>query len=224
MSIVEVRHLPKISGILLVTDNEFFSDIGPLPFSASSQLMYSNLEDVVKQELHIFDKLWDKGITIEERIKQIQERNDRIETRIIETPTQFHNFMKCNLKEAVGRNWYFEDKILKIIYENYFDLFKENMREIILDKRVNQNNKTKSDIGKKDNIIGLRCIIKITRENVELVSKFLEIEGVYLRHTSNTLPLNFEVSDNKFNFSMRTSNKKKIAILHLCFLPKIPHL
>lgn len=76
MSIVEVRHLPKISGILLVTDNEFFSDIGPLPFSASSQLMYSNLEDVVKQELHIFDKLWDKGITIEERIKQIQERKD----------------------------------------------------------------------------------------------------------------------------------------------------
>lgn len=208
MSIVDVRHLPKISGILLVTDNEFFSDIGPLPFSASSQLMYSNLEDVVKQELHIFDKLWDKGITIEERIKQIQERKDRIETRIIETPTQFHNFMKCNFKEAVGRNWYFEEKILKIIYENYFDLFKENMREIILDKRVNQNNKTKSDIGKKDNIIGLRCIIKITRENVELVSKFLEIEGVYLRHTSDTLPLNFEVSDNKFNFSMRSSNKK----------------
>ncbi len=208
MSISDIRHLPKISGILLVTDNEFFSDIDPLPFSASSQLMYSNFQDVVKQELHIFDKLWNEGIPVEERIKQIQKRKDQMETRIIETPTQFHNFMILSLKDAVERNWYFEDKILKIIYENYFDLFKKNMKEILLHKRVNQNNKTKSDIAKKDNnMIGLRCIVKITRENVELVSKFLETEGVYIRHTSNPLPLNFEVSDNKFNLSMRRSNK-----------------
>ena len=209
MSISDIRHLPKISGILLVTDNEFFSDIDPLPFSASSsQLMYSNFQDVVKQELHIFDKLWNEGITVEERIKQIQKRKDQIETRIIETPTQFHNFMIFSLKDAVERNWYFEDKILKIIYENYFDLFKKNMKEILLHKRVNQNNKTKSDIAKKDNnMIGLRCIVKITQENVELVSKFLETEGVYIRHTSNPLPLNFEVSDNKFNLSMRRSSK-----------------
>ena len=208
MSIADIRHLPKISGILLVTDNEFFSDIDPLPFSASSQLIYSNFQDVVKQELHIFDKLWNEGIPVEERIKQIQKRKDQMETRIIETPTQFHNFMIFSLKDAVERNWYFEDKILKIIYENYFDLFKKNMKEILLHKRVNQNNKTKSDIAKKDNnMIGLRCIVKITRENLELVSKFLETEGVYIRHTSNPLPLNFEVSDNKFNLSMRRSNK-----------------
>jgi two-component system, OmpR family, sensor histidine kinase VicK len=209
MSIADVRHLPKISGILLVTDNEFFSDIDPLPFSASSPLMYSNFEDVVKQELRIFNRLWNEGITVEERIKQIQKIKDQIETRIIETPTQFHNFMIFSLKDAVERNWYFEEKILKIIYENYFDLFKKNMNEILLYKRVNQNNKTKSDIAKKDNnVIGLRCIVKITRENVELVSKFLEIEGVYIRHTSNPLPLNFEVSNNKFNLSIRRSNKK----------------
>ena len=208
MSVSDIRHLPKISGILLVTDNEFFSDIDPLPFSASSQLIYSNFQDVVKQELHIFDKLWNEGITVEERIKQIQKRKDQMETRIIETPTQFRNFMIFSLKDAVERNWYFEDKILKIIYENYFDLFKKNMKEILLHKRVNQNNKTKSDIAKKDNnMIGLRCIVKITRENLELVSKFLETEGVYIRHTSNPLPLNFEVSDNKFNLSMRRSNK-----------------
>lgn len=208
MSIADVRHLPKISGILLVTDNEFFSDVDPLPFSASSPLMYSNFEDVVKQELHIFNRLWNEGITIEERIKQIQKIKDQIETRIIETPTQFHNFMIFSLKDVVERNWYFEEKILKIIYENYFDLFKKNMNEILLYKRVNQNNKTKSGIAKKDNnIIGLRCIVKITRENVELVSKFLETEGVYIRHTSNPLPLNFEVSDNKFNLSICRSNK-----------------
>jgi len=210
MSIAEVRHLPKINGILLVTDNEFISDIDPLPFSSSSssQLLYSNFEDVVKQELHIFDRLWDEGITVEERIKQIQKRKDQIETRIIETSAQFHNFMICSLKDTVGRNWYFEDKILKIIYENYFDLFKKNMKEILLHKRVNQNNKTKPVRAKKDNtIIGLRCIVKITRENVKLVSKFLETEGVCIRHTSNPLPLNFEVSDNKFNLSMRRSNK-----------------
>jgi len=42
---------------------------------------------------------------------------------------------------------------------------------------------------------------------MELIAKFLEIEGVYIRHASNPLPINFEVSDTKFNLSMRTSNK-----------------
>ena len=207
MSVADVRHLPKINGILLVTDNEFFCDIDPLPFSASSQLMYSNLEDVVKQELYVFDKLWNKSITIEERVKQIQEGKNRREKRSFETSRQFLSFIMCSLKDTIERDWYFEEKIFKIIYENYFDLFKENMKEIILHKRVDRNNKTGSNISRKDNIIGLRCIVKITRENVELISKFLEIEGVYIRHTSNPLPLNFGVSDNNFNFYMRTSNK-----------------
>ena len=75
MSIANVKHLPKINGILLVTENEFFSDIGPLSLSPSSQLIYSNCEDVIKQELRIFDELWNEGIAIEERIKQIQKNS-----------------------------------------------------------------------------------------------------------------------------------------------------
>ncbi len=42
---------------------------------------------------------------------------------------------------------------------------------------------------------------------MEVVEKFLEIEGVHIRHTSNPLPINFEVSDKNFNLSMRTSEK-----------------
>jgi two-component system, OmpR family, sensor histidine kinase VicK len=216
MSIANVKHLPKINGILLVTENEFFSDIGPLSLSPSSQLIYSNCEDVIKQELRIFDELWNEGIAIEERIKQIQKKQDQIETRIIENPVQSHNFMINSLKDVVMKNWYFEQRILKIIYENYFDLFKENMEELLLYKRMNQNDKTKSNTIKKDNnIIGLRCIIKITQENLELVSKFLEVEGVYIRHTSNPLPLNFEVSDNKFNLYMSSSNKINVDTLFI---------
>jgi len=119
---------------------------------------------------------------------------------------QFHNFMIYSFKDQVERNWYFEEKILKIIHENYFDLFKDNMKKILLHKRLNRNKNAESTVKKDIDMIGLRCIVKITRENVELISKFLKIEGVYIRHTSNPLPLNFEVSDNKFNLSMLSSN------------------
>ncbi|MDW3611964.1 MAG: hypothetical protein QOK90_07550, partial [Nitrososphaeraceae archaeon] len=236
MSIAEVRHLPKVSGILLVTDKEFFSDIDPLPFSSSSQLLYSCLEEVVKKQLDTFESIWNKAVSGEkkiaelekgtvskvkgeltdeneikfrmrERIRQMEEEKDQIETRIIETRTQFHNFIISSLKDTIERDWYFQEEILRRIYENYFELFKENIKKTLLLKNMNQNSKSKSSLNKKDNIIGLRCILKITRENMELVAKFLDIEGVYIRHTSNPLPINFEVSDTKFNLSMRTSNK-----------------
>jgi signal transduction histidine kinase len=70
---------------------------------------------------------------------------------------------------------------------------------------VNQNIKSESSLNKKD--IGLRCILKINRQNMEIVAKFLEIEGVHIRHTNNPLPINFEVSDKNFNLSMRTAEK-----------------
>ena len=110
-----------------------------------------------------------------------------------------------SLKETIKRDWYFQDEILRKIYENYFVLFKENMAKTLLLKRMNQNNKSKSSVNKND--IGLRCILKINRQNMEIVAKFLEIEGVHIRHTSNPLPINFEVSDKNFNLSMRTSGK-----------------
>ncbi|HEX6672098.1 MAG TPA: HAMP domain-containing sensor histidine kinase [Nitrososphaeraceae archaeon] len=205
MSTAEVRHLPNINGILLVTEKEFFNDIDPLPFSSSSQLLYSYLEDVVKQHLDKFESLWNNAITVEERIQQIEEEKDQIATRLVETSTQFHEFMINNLKDTIKRDWYFQDEILRKIYENYFVKFKENMAKTLLLKKMNQNNKSKSSVNKND--IGLRCILKINRQNMEIVAKFLEIEGVHIRHTSNPLPINFEVSDKNFNLSMRTSEK-----------------
>ena len=154
-------------------------------------------------------KLWNEEITVEERIRQMEEEEekDQIETRIIETRTQFHNFITSSLKDTIERDWYFQDEILKLIYENYFELFKENIKKTLLLNKIEQKSKPKSSLNKKDNIIGLRCILKITRQNMELVAKFLDVEGVYIRHTSNPLPINFEVSDTQFNLSMRISNK-----------------
>lgn len=207
MSIAEVRHLPKVSGILLVTDKEFFSDIDPLSFSSSSQLLYSCMEEIVKQQLDTFESLWNNAVSGEERIRQMEEEKDPIKTRIVESRTQFRNFIISSLKDTIERDWYFQDDILRLIYENYFELFKENIKKTLLLKKVKQKSTLKSSLNKKDNIIGLRGILKITRQNMELVAKFLDIEGVYIRHTSNPLPINFEVLDTKFNLSMRTSNK-----------------
>jgi hypothetical protein len=72
MSIAEVRHLSKVIGILLVTDMKFFSDIDSLPFSSSSQLLYSYMEEVVKQQLDIFESLSNKSVSGEKKIAEVE--------------------------------------------------------------------------------------------------------------------------------------------------------
>ena len=95
MSIAEVRHLPTIIGILLVTDKEFFSDIDPLPFSSSSQLLYSGMEEVVKQQLDIFESLWNKSVSGEKKIAEVEKDIVSNGTKELtdENETKFRTFL-----------------------------------------------------------------------------------------------------------------------------------
>ncbi len=59
----ELRHLDGIKGNFYVSDTEY---IAPATFHeegrVASQLIYSNLKEIVGQQHYVFDTLWDKAI------------------------------------------------------------------------------------------------------------------------------------------------------------------
>ena len=48
------------------------------------QAIYTNVREIVEQQRNIFETLWNKSITAEKRIKEIEEGTVHYETRIIE--------------------------------------------------------------------------------------------------------------------------------------------
>jgi two-component system, OmpR family, sensor histidine kinase VicK len=70
----EIRHLDGIKGNFYISDIEYIS---PATLhekgKSASQMIYSNVKEVVEHQLYVFDTLWNKAIPAEQKIKEIEE-------------------------------------------------------------------------------------------------------------------------------------------------------
>ena len=106
MKVAEIRHLGGIKGNFGVSDTEYIStsdtistsDRVSVPDIAVSNIeekteaaktttaaslqhaVYSNVKEDIQQQQHIFEILWINAIPIDERIREIEEGIERVET------------------------------------------------------------------------------------------------------------------------------------------------
>jgi two-component system, OmpR family, sensor histidine kinase VicK len=70
----EIRHLDGIKGNFYISDTEY---IAPAAFhekgKPASQMIYSNLKEIVEHQQYVFDTLWNKAIPSEQKIREIEE-------------------------------------------------------------------------------------------------------------------------------------------------------
>jgi two-component system, OmpR family, sensor histidine kinase VicK len=86
MKIAEVRHLDGIKGNFMVSEKEYIalavSNNNTL--GVASQIIYSNLQEIVEQQNYIFDTLWNKAISAITKIREIEEGVEPTKTEIIQ--------------------------------------------------------------------------------------------------------------------------------------------
>ena len=86
MSMVdELRHLDGIKGNFMISESEYLAPVilneeGKIP----SQLIYSNVDEIVEQQHYMFETLWRKAIPSEQKIREIEEGVRPVSTRILE--------------------------------------------------------------------------------------------------------------------------------------------
>lgn len=78
----ELRHLEGFQGGIAVSESEFMGTTVLEEAKPLTEVIYSNVREVVAQEQYIFDILWNKAIPAQDRIKEIEEG---IAPQIIET-------------------------------------------------------------------------------------------------------------------------------------------
>ena len=70
----ELRHLDGIKGNLYVSDTAY---LAPATFheegKPASQLIFSNVKEIIEHQRYIFETFWNKAIPAEQRIKEIEE-------------------------------------------------------------------------------------------------------------------------------------------------------
>jgi two-component system, OmpR family, sensor histidine kinase VicK len=178
MNIVdELRHLDGVKGGMAVSESEYMATTILEESKPLTEVIYSNVREVVEQGQYIFDTLWRSAISAEKKIKEIEEGVISHETRIIEDPDEV-------IKE-VGRLTASSNKLdtcltsggLQYSHNYFFDI----KRKLLEKQRKGEHQ-------------GIRYVTNIDSDNLEISKIYLE-SGIQIRHMKNLPPMSFGVSD-----------------------------
>ena len=173
----ELRHLDGVKGGMAVSESEYMATTVLEESKPLTEVIYSNVKEVVEQGQYIFDTLWSSAISAEQKIKEIEEGVVRYETRIIENPDE--------VIREIGRLTASSNKLdtcltsggLQYSHNYFFDLKKK-----LLDKQRRGEHK------------GIRYITNIDNGNLHICKLYLK-HGIQIRHMKNLPPMSFGVSD-----------------------------
>lgn len=81
---VRMRHLQGNKMNILVTDDEFSSDISPSnPNAQTTKILYSNSTELIAQQKQLFETLWNSSIPAEQRIEEIEQGVELETTKLL---------------------------------------------------------------------------------------------------------------------------------------------
>jgi len=173
----ELRHLDGVKTNFMISEVEY---LAPLIQEKSEAIalehIYSDMVQIVEHGRCIFDTLWSKSISAEERIRQLQEDAIPQETRILDNQDEIIKQMIHLSEISSGLSVVSNHGGLQLTYNSFLQQCKN-----VLEKQ-------KSGEGE-----GIRWIMGIEKDSVKLVKKFLKL-GVKIRHVKNLAPINFAVS------------------------------
>jgi two-component system sensor histidine kinase VicK len=203
LKVGEIRHLGGIKGNFGVSDTEYIStsdtistsdrvsipDIAMLNTEQKKEAaktttatilqhaVYSNVKEDIQQQQHIFECLWVNAIPVEERIREIEEGIERVETIALKDSTEIAKRIKKNIESSTEIKISSQPGGLELIYNNFFESYRK-----VLDRYRKGEHK------------GIRCITTINKDNKGLATLLLN-QGLQIRHTKNLTPLSFSISN-----------------------------
>ncbi len=175
----ELRHLDGIKGNFYISESGY---LAPATYhekgKPASQIIYSNVKEVIEHQKYVFDSFWDRAIPANQRIREIEEGKTRYETRIIENnPDEIVKQIAQMTSDSKELATCVASGGLQYSYNYFFEIKKE-----LLDRQKRGQHK------------GIRYVTSIDKENIQLVKIYLQA-GIKVRHVRNLPPMSFKVSD-----------------------------
>ena len=190
----ELRHLDGIKGNFMISENEYLAPlISEEEGAIASQLIYSNEDQIVEQQQYIFETLWSKAIPSGQRIREIEEGVQPVSTRILEDEDQIINEIRRLNYNSTRLSVCSRSGGMQMSYKYFFDSYKD-----ILEKQRKGEGK------------GMRWIINIDKDNLDLVKVFLKA-GIPIRRVRNMPPMNLGVSDKEMAGTIEKMDGGKVS-------------
>jgi two-component system sensor histidine kinase VicK len=97
----ELRHLDRIKGNFYISETGY---LAPATYhekgEPASQIIYSNVKELINHQRYVFDTFWDKAIAAELRIREIDEGIDLGNTEVIQSSQKIMDLLLNMVKSA----------------------------------------------------------------------------------------------------------------------------
>ena len=192
----ELRHLDGVKGGMAVSESEYMATTILEESKPLTEVIYSNVKEVVEQGQYIFDTLWRSGKSAEQKIKEIEEGVIRYETRIIEDPEEVIKEIDRLTASSNKLDTCLTSGGLQYSYNYIF-----HTKKRLLEKQRKGEHK------------GVRYVTNIDSTNLQISKLYLE-SGIQIRHMKNLPPMSFGVSDKEIAVTIEKMEEgKKIQSL-----------
>ena len=163
MKIAEVQHLDGIKGNFMVSEEEYLAPAATQSISnVASQIIYSNLKEIVAHQQYMFDTLWNKAIPATKRIREIEGKQTFGITEVL-----------YGAENAVGRGVNF----MKNVKKRMDICFDSKAPSIVVEIEAYRNGY--KDIRNRGGKI--RAFTEITKENIHYCTELMKLVDE-LRH------------------------------------------
>jgi len=193
-SVSELRHLDGLKGNFYVSEKEYVSPAAiHEEGKPASNVVYSNVKEVVEQAQYLFETLWSRSLPADQRIKEIEEGVTRYETVVIENPQEIIKEMSHLTADSRELATCVTSGGIIYSHEHFFDLKKK-----LSDKQRNGEHK------------GIRYVTYINNQNMNLVKLYLD-HGIKIKHIQNLPPMSFDISDKKIAVTIEKMEDSKLV-------------
>src|SRR5215467_12159765 len=107
MEIAELRHLDEVKGNFGVSDSEYIAisttDITagkPVRTTTIPHAVYSNVIEDIQQQQYVFEILWNKAMSAEQRIREIENGIERVETVALKNISEITKRIEKNIESS----------------------------------------------------------------------------------------------------------------------------
>jgi two-component system sensor histidine kinase VicK len=166
----ELRHLDGIKGNFYVSEKEYIAP-GALheKDKPSSQIIKSNMKEIVEEQQYIFDTLWNKSIPAEDKIKEIEQEIEPEYFRVINDNEEATNILIDLVKNAQREILFLlpNDKALTRID-------RLGLIDHLIDKCNNRINSKEAKGEEGENEFRAKIICPLSDANLNIVNRILQ--------------------------------------------------
>ena len=200
--VYELRHLEGMKGNFYISESAY---LAPATFhekgKPASQIIYSNVKEIVEHERYVFDCFWNRAVPAQQRIKEIEEGTSsslsvmerlHYKTRIIDNSDEILKEISRLTASSNKLDTCLNSGGMQYSYNHFFDIKKK-----LLDKQKEGKHK------------GIRYVTNIEHDSLQLARLYLD-HGIQIKHIKNLPPLGFGISDKEIALTIEKMESGRV--------------